>query len=98
MPKTRVFEATYDSAFRAFVDSTGAMHIVETEGRVDVPGSTTPVITLASHPDRVVTIPPERAQAIVADLDHAADSYGDIEINSVQHWILARAFERAEPT
>ena len=74
------FEARYDSdtAYRAFGDPSGALHIVEFPSRASV------------------TVAADAAADLIDDLRDAGDAqgYGDNEINAVQHWLLARAFDR----
>lgn len=89
-----MFSAEYDTKFVATVDDKGALQIAE------VPGERDGVTTIPADGVGAVTIRPKAARAIIADLEDAAgeaQGYGDDEINAVQHWILARAYNAARP-
>jgi hypothetical protein len=77
------FEAIYpgDTAYRAFTDTNGSLHIMEMPSR------------------DAVAIADKAASTLIADLEDASDvhGYSDAEINAVQHWLMASAFNRAHP-
>lgn len=84
--RAKIIEANYagDNGYRAIIDSKGNLHIAEGQmGGNTIPSS-----------DYAISIPAKRAKPIIDELETVSNyGYGDIEINAVQHWILAREFE-----
>jgi hypothetical protein len=77
------FEAIYpgDTAYRAFRNANGGVHILELPSRAAV----------FVAPDEAAEL-----NEALRDVD-SSWGYGDNEINAVQHWLLARAFARIHP-
>lgn len=83
-----MYEASYDTLFRASVAPGGSLTIRELPHTTAV-GTTTPETT------EPVTIKAKDAKRIVADLDEVEEFYEreSAEFNAVRYWILKRAFE-----